>query len=644
MNRCTRSTLRCGRTPWHLGFAALLLGLLPGLAQASVSAAVDRTTVALGEPVLLTLENDSAATLAQPDLAPLAKDFTVLGTSTSHQLSFGTGGRSDLTRWLIQLQPRHAGTLQIPPLAVGSDHTAAIALTVASATAAAPGVPANASAGNSGRKFGSESGRESSSGSPAGAHAFVEIDAPASGHSIYLQQQTPLTVRLYYDDTLRSGELAAPQADNAVIEPLGAEQRSTVMRQGRSYHVVERRYAVSPQKSGDLVIAPVRFEGQAVDADDGSGATAPAGAEDDPFSALLRQTPFANDPFFRDRLRGLQRAAATHSVTAQGRFVDFAVKPRPAAAGSGPWLPAEQVTLHDSWQDAAPQARAGEPLERVITLRAQGLSGVQLPPLSLTDPVGARIYPEVPTTESRSDGLTIEGSSMLKLAYIPDAFATLQVPAVEVPWWNTTTHRAELARIPARSLLVAPGAGAVPSVAMAAVTTQPDVPPAAVNSGATGPSGRAARLADRAQTDRDRWVALAAVGTLALAAGLLFISRRRRAPRQADATARTLPPRRASLHALKRACETQDAPAARRALLALGEIEWPSDPPRGLGVLASRLTAGQDAVRALERGLYGNPQATWSGAALWLQLRHGLPVADAVQAQRDEAELAALYR
>lgn len=627
MKRSAHSRLQRASLAWQVALGVLLLGLVPALAQASVSAHVDRNSVMVGEPFVLSLTRDAAATLSQPDLAPLAPDFAVLGTSTSREVRFVNGHESGLTRWQIQLQPRHAGALQIPPLSIGSEQTPPIALNVA--LAAAPAMTSRATPGVA----------------AAGDHAFVEVEAPASGHSIYLQQQTPLTVRLYYDDTLRSGELSAPQAENAVIEPLGAEQRSTVQRLGRTYHVVERRYAVSPQKSGNLRIAPVRFEGQAELPDDGSGAAAPGEADDDPFAKLLRHTPFANDPFLRNHLRGLQMGEATHAVTAQGTFVAFAVKPRPATAGSGPWLPAEQITLHDSWQDDPPQARAGEPLSRVITIQAKGLAGAQLPPLTLPDPAGARVYPEVPKTESHTDGVTIDGSSTLKLAYIPDAAGTLQVQAIEVPWWNTLTDHAEVARIAARSLVVAPGAGGAQPAAAAPGVTQPAARPATRPAAAVAAP---ARPADATPPQRGRVAGLAAaVGALVLVlvlAAALFVAAHRRRARSAVATAQPLPQRRSCLQALKHACQTNDAHAARQAVLALAAIEWPDDPPRGLGALAARLKAGRDEVLALERCLYGNAGTTWNGAALWQPLRSGLQVDGSRAATPDEAELAALYR
>ncbi|MDQ2734720.1 MAG: BatD family protein, partial [Pseudomonadota bacterium] len=85
--------------------------LLPIVSQATVQARLEPGAVSQGGPLTLDIESDNASSGMQPDLAPLQKDFVVLGTSTQSETSFVNGRRSDLMRWSIRLQPRHAGKL-----------------------------------------------------------------------------------------------------------------------------------------------------------------------------------------------------------------------------------------------------------------------------------------------------------------------------------------------------------------------------------------------------------------------------------------------------------------------------------------------------------------------------------------------------
>ena len=163
--------------------------------RAALRAEIDRQTVQEGDTLTLTIRSDQAQSQERPDVSPLRKDFVVLGTSTSSETSIVNGSRSDSTSWQIQLQPLHTGTIDIPPIAVGNEQTAAIEIDV---TKASP-----------------QQAKQTST------HVFLEVEAPAAGKSIYVQQQIAYTVRLFYDDTVQSGDLAAPDPENAIVEQLG---------------------------------------------------------------------------------------------------------------------------------------------------------------------------------------------------------------------------------------------------------------------------------------------------------------------------------------------------------------------------------------------------------------------------------------
>jgi hypothetical protein len=63
-----------------------------------------------------------------------------------------------------------------------------------------------------------------------------------------------------------------------------------------------------------------------------------------------------------------------------------------------PWLPARSLTLEEHWNPdpGSQQVQIGDSLTRNITLRAEGLSSTQLPPLPATEIIGLRRYPDQP--------------------------------------------------------------------------------------------------------------------------------------------------------------------------------------------------------------------------------------------------------
>jgi hypothetical protein len=134
---------------------------------------------------------------------------------------------------------------------------------------------------------------------------------------------------------------------------------------------------------------------------------------------ILRDTSFANDPFFRNSLSaGMKFADAGQPAAASSRELTVNGEPRPATV-HGEWLPAEQITLHESWEDKPPQLKVGEPVTRTITIEAKGLVAPQIPPLSLAQPANARSYPEAPGNQSRTDGVAVYGITKQSVTYIP---------------------------------------------------------------------------------------------------------------------------------------------------------------------------------------------------------------------------------
>ncbi len=598
----------------------MLLAASPG--QAAVRALLDRDTVFEGDSVTLTLEADGSQRNAAPNLAPLEKDFEVLGTSTSTQMSIINGQVSNKTRWHVQLQPRHRGELIVPPIAVGTERTVPLRLKVTE-------VPEQAI-------------------SQAGQPVFVQAEVQAVDKPIYVQQQIPYTVRLYYDARLQKGELNAPEPENAVVEQLGEDRRYHTTVDGRPYNVIERHYVISPEKSGALHIPPATFRGR-IAADTPRSRNRPRSM----MEQFLQDSPFANDPFFRNRLLDDDFFASPFGnpgkpVAARSRAIDIDVKPRPAAAGNN-WLPAQAVTLTDSWTEQPPEFKVGEPVTRTITIQTQGLAGSQIPELTIEAPDNARLYPETPSHESRTDGKTIYGIRRQTLTYIADREGTLDIPAIHLDWWNTRTNRADSSTLPAWQFHIQPGAagsGATPPV----VSPQPQT---------SGKTTATPARTDRPATWKQNllahwpWLLLAVGLLLSLAAilpwrrlarrhtGTVTNSGEKPQPNQQSPRPHR-PDEKSALQALKKACEENDRHAAARALLILGHAHWPKDPPRSLGALAARLEQGQSQLQALDRSLYAGEETAWNGTELWAIFRHGLPVGKARRQNTDD-DLQPLY-
>jgi len=361
--------------------------------------------------------------------------------------------------------------------------------------------------------------------------------------------------------------------------------------------------------------------------------------------------PFTNDPFFRDKLFNspLFGSQPGKPVVARSQAVTVDVRPRPATAARN-WLPAEAVTLSDSWTENPPQFRAGEPVERTITIQTKGLSGSQIPELTIPAPANARVYPEAPEQESRTDGKTIYGIRSQTLTYIPDAQGTLDVPAVTLHWWDTRHDRAAGTTLPAWQFKVLPGTGGSASETPAP-TRQPE--PAVQQTKPVSEAQQTETEHEPSGVIREYRYQAAAGSVLLLAVlGVLLARRtqRRRRTNETDTAEQTsastrnaaTPNRKSALRDLEKACTANDPHAAAKALLELGQAHWPDAPPRSLDALAARIANGQALLRELDRRLYAADASDWDGKALWDNFRHGIPEKKSAEANRDDG-LAPLY-
>ncbi len=587
----------------------VLMVLASGPVEAAVRAVLDRDTVYAGDTLTLTIESDGRQSGLQPDLTPLEKNFDVLGTSTSTQVSYINGRRSDKTSWQVQLQPRATGQLRIPPLSIGGQQTAPLELKVSEAPQAAT--------------------------NQANRHVFVQAEVDSTDKQTYVQQQIPYTVRLYYDGSLQEGELSAPTLKDAVVEQLGKDKNYSTVTNGRPYSVVERHYVISPEKSGSLHIPPATFNGRVAVQVQQRQRRSRSGSLMEKF---LGNNPFLNDPFFRDSLLSGNFFGGTPDgkpIVARSQSINIDIQPRPVTAGRN-WLPAEAVTLDDSWTNNPPQFKAGEPVSRTLTIKTKGLSGSQIPELAVTAPANTRLYPETQEHESRTDGKTIYGVRTQTLTYIPGAQGTLDIPAITLGWWDTRHDKEASTTVAALQFRVLPGTAGTAGEAPA-----PLPGPVAKQSTPASPASEAAATKIRRwlpgrlpETITANWLwAATGIGGLLV---LLVVMRVRRTKQRrqtnpqstaeevSQAVRHTRQNEKSALRALAAACTANDPHAAAKALLALSCAHWPDEPPRSLDALAASIENGQMQLRELDHSLYAADTSDWNGKLLWQEFKHGL--------------------
>ena len=438
----------------------------------------------------------------------------------------------------------------------------------------------------------------------------------------YVQQQIQYTTRLFYSLPIIEGSLGDPEPEHAVVERLGEDKRYQTTVNGQRYEVVERRYAIFPEQSGTFTIPPVSFTGRMAT---GGAARRPFGRMEAMMEQFFGRDPFGNDSFFATPFGDPGKR-----VQARGEAVTVEVKPHPAAYTAATWLPGEDLALQDSWAAQPPEFRVGEPVTRVISIDAKGLAASHLPEVAMPAIANMRVYPEQPVRESRTDGAVVYGHSEQSFAFVPQQAGKITLPEIRMNWWDVKAGKERVAVLPSWNVDVLPGAGGVQGA--------PVPPPAAVSK--PQPQPVAAAPAHVAPAPREAissllrgwsWIA-GGLALLVLGALLLWRRSRRKPPaapapvaEKPAAPAAAAPDAGGALRALQQACDDNDARAATRALLDWAAAEWPDNPPRNLGAIASRLKhdAGAE-VRRLDQALYAPGGVVWNGAALGNVFRAGV--------------------
>ncbi|HSO83149.1 BatD family protein, partial [Thiocapsa sp.] len=595
------------KRPRHLMLAVLLplLCALAVFAQGawadSLRAEIDRDRIAANETLILQLYGDGRLSV-EPELQVLEADFDILSRSQSERMSVLNGSVSHTREWRIELAPKRSGRLEIPALAWGDMRSAPLTVEVVEDAAA-----------------------QDPSAGPKPIFVRTETDEPTP----YVQQAFHYRVQVLYREreAPQRAVLSEPEVEGATIKRDGEDRASVEVIDGQRYQVIERRFLVVPLQSGPLVIRGPRLEAV-------MPAPRPSGRRPvDDFDALFGAGPFA----------GLSGMTTTgRRIVERAPDLEIQVRAQPPGSSS-PWLPAESVEISDEWVPASPRFQVGEPVTRVLTVTARGVTAAQLPPLVLDPPDGAQLYPGQTRAEDLPGVGAPVGLRSLEVALVPTRAGSLTLPEVRIPWWDTREDRERVAVVPARTLEIAAapaetaGAGSPRPFASAGEPASEDtaaVPDRVDADAEPRESGRWPSMAEdwvRRAIAGPIGLGVAALGLIGLGwlAALVWLkrgSRRRESPDRVETHASPQALREARRR-VEQACLNNDARGARTALLAWGRVRWAGQAAAGLGALARQLgdAAAAETLARLDRALYAGTAsagagATWDGVGAWQAL------------------------
>ena len=227
----------------------------------------------------------------------------------------------------------------------------------------------------------------------------------------YVHQNLVVTVNVVSTANLKTASREMQVSNDAILRKLGDITVDTRTRLGKKEIVSTIYYLLTPLRSGDIKLEPLRIIGTM---DSGTGYEISYDAVD---NQPIHLTVSAPDP------------------------------------GVQPWLPLQKLELSASLSNDE-RVGEGEPLTLTVEQRAAGMSGSQLPSLEtqLQSP-GHRLYREKTEYEGT---ITKEGKLVGirtdRFTLVPQKGNEVKIPALRLDWWNVERQRKETAVIPGRVL------------------------------------------------------------------------------------------------------------------------------------------------------------------------------------------------
>ncbi|HEY5674753.1 MAG TPA: BatD family protein [Malonomonas sp.] len=485
---------------------------------------------------------------ADPDFAPLERDFEIRGHNQSSSTSIINGSYSSKKTWILTLLAKTSGTLVIPAVSFGSDSSPPLILTI------------NAT--------------DSHSQSDKAADIFLEVNAEPK--TAYVQQRLTYSVKLFRRVEITNASLSEPEFSNIAcnVEKLGTDREFETIHNGRRYLVFERQYAVFPQQSGDLLIKPIRFEGQLLQ------------SQRSFFGAVNQAGP-------------IQRL--------QSEAFSYKIKPIPKSFQGKYWLPAEKLQLSESWSKEPSQLVVGEPTTRTLTLAVQGLQANQLPKLPTLNLPGFKLYPDQALLENDLNKQPAVSLRQEKLALIPTQMGDFQLPEIRIDWWNTLTDSPETVFLPTTTLRVkAPLGGQPHDVEIKSIPPQQ----------ATAATSEAP--SETSPVESLLWPLLTTLLASGWLATILAWWRSSRRPAKQNLKTNLQTSVTQAEKRLKSACQRSDPALAKSALLDWGNQIWRERPSISLTEIGK--ACGVEVAKEIEtlnRALYAQGSRDWNGAKLW---------------------------
>ncbi|MHC2333588.1 BatD family protein [Bradyrhizobium sp. USDA 4454] len=127
-----------------------------------------------------------------------------------------------------------------------------------------------------------------------------------------------------------------------------------------------------------------------------------------------------------------------------------------AASDLQPFLAARSLSITQTVTRSSDRLKAGDAVTRTVTIEAEGIPAMLLPPLTFAALEGLKLYPAQPSLQDKTEGRPeiLSSARVDSGVYMLEKAGDYVLPPVDLRWWNTGSQRIDVAHLDAVTLHV----------------------------------------------------------------------------------------------------------------------------------------------------------------------------------------------
>ncbi|MEA2102678.1 MAG: BatD family protein [Thermodesulfobacteriota bacterium] len=370
-----------------LVLTGIILTAMPALASdVSVGLELDRDETTTADQVKMVISVSGVRSMDRHPLISGLDSFDIASSGTSSRIEIINRKKTVSLDYTYYIRPQKTGTFHVGPAEIevdGRTYKSGTQTLVVRKVSAASG--------------------------PNRQGPFLR--AELSSKKVYEEEPLIYTLKLFYTDRVSDLSLNPPDVDGLTFKQASKASQYTGVYNGRSYHVIEVRYSVVPEKPGLYGVGASRMDLVSYDSEN------------------RRSTNgfFANDPFF-SRSNGRRIQIKSDSI-------DLEVSPLPLKGRPDGFSGLVGRFRIVSKLDPA-RIKAGDSASLIVTISGRG-NVKRIPDIKGPGFTHIKVYADQPDLKVQRGPQGPEGTKTMKWAMVPEKPGKYRIPPYSLTFFDT---------------------------------------------------------------------------------------------------------------------------------------------------------------------------------------------------------------